>query len=156
MLTEQACDMCPPWSERVVHSGRDEHLDDGFATPSVHACVAECTVHVGKARRQDDAGGVMVLDHAAGPRAEARQLGERHIHAERPGAAAPSLHPTQEGGREHALGDKSGVEKLWVDVCGDHLGADHISAREHGARCPAFLDQNFPHRGISRDLHPET
>ena len=49
-----------PAARAVVERRGDQHLDDRLAAPAVRARVAIGAVHVGEARRDDDAGGVMV------------------------------------------------------------------------------------------------
>ena len=53
-------------------------------------------LHVGEARRHDDAGGVMLGEVASRQAGEVRQFRQRHVHAERAGAAAPLFDPLGE------------------------------------------------------------
>ena len=48
------------WREAVVEGRGNEHLDDGRPAPAVADTIAKGLVHVGQARRQDDARSVMV------------------------------------------------------------------------------------------------
>src|SRR5919109_5590934 len=100
MLTEQACDVRSRRRQRVVHGRRDDQLDDGLAAPSRHSCVAISAVHVIETRAKNNSRGVMITAIASRQRREARQLGKRHVDAERSGGAAPSLDAAKKSGIE--------------------------------------------------------
>ena len=61
--------------ERVVERGRDQHFDDRLAAPAELARIVIGAVHVGKRRRENNAGGVMIGQLTAGQGREARQFG---------------------------------------------------------------------------------
>ena len=66
VLAEQARHMAAGRRQAVVEGGRDQHFDDGLAAPAGQAGIAESAVHVAKARRDDDAGRVVVGGIVAG------------------------------------------------------------------------------------------
>ena len=81
--------------------------------------VEEGAVHVVEARADDDAGGVMLGPRLAGQAGKIRQLGERHVHAERAGAGAPVRNAPQEIRRQRRRVDEPREEQLWIEVGDD-------------------------------------
>mgnify|MGYP003576788349 CR=1 FL=1 len=91
VLAEEARHVSARRRQAVVEGRGDQHFHDRLARPAMRLRVHESEVHVGEARRDDDAGGVMLGRCPSRQAGEIRQLGERHVHAERAGAAAPIL-----------------------------------------------------------------
>ena len=87
-----------------------------YVTPTLWPGVSAASmVHVGQARRQDDARGVMVA--RARQRGKIRQLRQRDVHAEGAGAGFPRFHAR----RHRAGGTASGGTKVWNRRCGSTL-----------------------------------
>ncbi len=138
--------------QRVVERRGDDHLDDRLAAPAVPARIVIGAIHVAEARRQDDAGGVMVRRRAARQRREARQLRQRDVHAERAGAAAPAPHAVEKIRIERAVRHHRRVEELGIDV-GGHRGGRGCCVRPRAPRrSAALLDQDLAHRHVGLDL----
>ena len=156
MLAEQARDVRARWRQRVVQARRDDHLDDGLAAPAECPRVAIGPIHVTEAGPQYDAGGVMIPKIASRQRREARQLRECDVDAERAGAAAPSLHATQESRLERVFRDHLRVKQLRIDIGSNRGGADEASVGENNATRPALLDHDLPDRRTGFDLYSMT
>ena len=125
MLAEQARDVLARRRQRVVERRGDQHLDDRLPRPAVRARVEIGALHVGEARRDDDAGGVMLGELAARQAGEIRQLGKRDVHAERAGAAAPVRDALDEMPAGSAAGSISAlIEQLRIEVGDDRARAD--------------------------------
>ncbi len=107
-------------------------------------------VHVGEARRQDDAGGEVIAGF--GQRGETRQLRQRDVHAEGAGAAAPAFHAFAEVRRQRVRRHQLCVEQLRIDVRGDGVGAQRAAVVEHDAGDAVALDDDFAHTGRGLDL----
>ena len=123
MLAEQARDMGALRRQRGIERRGDQHLDDRLAAPAMFAGVVIGAVHIGERRCDDDARGMMIADLAAGQAREGRQLGQRHIHAERAGAAFPAPDAGQEIGGQGAFGNQAAEQQLGIEIGDDGLGA---------------------------------
>src|SRR5215467_12063437 len=139
-------------SERAVERRGNQHLDDWFAAPAVAAGVAEGAIHVGEARTDDDARGVVIAGLAAWQGGEARQSVERDVDAERAGAAAPMAHAAQEVGIERARRDHRRIEQARVDVRRHGLAADAAAVLEYDTCGAAALQQDLADCGAGLDL----
>ena len=86
VLHEQARDVLARRRQRGVQRRGDQHLHHRLARPAVHARIEIGALQVVERRADDDAGAVVVLRVACPGGREIRQLGQRHVHAERAGA----------------------------------------------------------------------
>jgi len=82
MLAEQAGDMRAVRRQRVIQGGRDQHLHHRILRPTRGARFIKSPVHIGQARRDDDAGCEMIA--RSRQTGEARQFRQRDIHPQRP------------------------------------------------------------------------
>src|SRR5262249_61505882 len=96
--------------------------------------------------------GVVRLWVLCGCAGEVGQLGERDVHAEAPGGAAPALDPLAEFGVERILFDELEEEDLGVDAGGDGVGLDFRSVFKRYGDGAAGFHADGSHFGVGGDL----
>ena len=130
VLAEQTRHMLPGRRQTVIQGGRNQHFHDGLLRPAAGLGIEIGLLHIGQARRDNDAGRVMIRRGLAGQAREVGQLGQGHVHAERAGAAAPMADALAE-----ILRQRRGVDQLQVQQLRIQIG-DRRCARGSSRRSP--------------------
>ena len=152
MLAKQARHMPALRRQCVVHRRRDDELNDRLLRPAPAACIAIGRVHIGEARRDDDAGRVVLGELPSRQGRKVRQFGERDVHPERAGAATPFGDLFDERRRQNGRIDEALVEQFRIDIGDDEFAAKDFAGLGHDAAGAAFFDEDFAHRTGCADV----
>src|SRR5580704_16538328 len=153
MLTEEARDMLATRRERAVECRRNDQFNDGAARPAESTSVEIGLLHIGEARRDDDARGVVFRRFASGQGGEVWQFRERDIHRKRARLATPVFHPPPESFGQGARINEVEVEELGVDPRGNGCGTDGFTLVRLNADGLTIFDKDLAHPGRKPDLH---
>jgi hypothetical protein len=151
MLTEQTCHVLSARRERAVDCRRNDQLNDRAARPAESTSVEIGLLHIGEARRDDDARGMMFRRCASGQGGEVWQFRERDIHPKRARPATPVFRPPPESFGQGARINEVEVEELGVDPRGNGCGTDGFTLVRLNADGLPILDKDlaYPRRELN-------
>ncbi len=84
---------------------------------------------------------------------EARQLGQRDIHAERPRSGLVAIHPPREFRRHVAALDQLAIEQRRPDIGRYHRRGNLLAALQPHTDRPLTIDQHLGDRSLKTDFH---
>jgi hypothetical protein len=140
MLAEQATRHACPWAQGPGRASRDQHLDDRLLGPAVALRVEIRAVHVGEARRDDDARGQVIA--ALRQHGELGQLGQRDVHPEGRAFALPVRHALLDVGLTAPL-RHSVEQQLGIDA-GDDAARRATPCRRRRRRPRGLSRRSLP------------
>jgi hypothetical protein len=131
--------------ERAVECRRNDQFNDRAARPAKSTSVEIGPLHIGEARGNDDARGVVFRRRAPWQIGKIWQFGQRDIHAKRARPATPIFHPPPESFGQGARINEVEVEELGVDPRGNGCGTDGFTLVRLNADGPPILDKDLAH-----------
>src|ERR1700732_2542881 len=153
MLAEEACHVLPARRECAVECRRNDQFNDRAARPAESTSVEIGLLHIGEARRDDDARGAVFWMCASGQIGKIRQFGQRDIHPKRARPATPAFHPPPESFRQSTRLNEMEVEKLGINPRGDGCGTDGFTLVRLNADGLPILDKDSAHPRRKPDVH---
>jgi hypothetical protein len=153
MLAEEACHVLSARRERAVECRRNDQFNDRAARPAESTSVEIGLLHIGEARRDDNARGVVFRRCASGQIGKIWQFGQRDIHTKRARRTTPVFHPSPESFGQGARINEVEVEELGVDARGDGCGTDGFTLVCLNADGAPILNKDLAHPRRKPDVH---
>ncbi len=147
--------MPPGRRHRRIHHRRDRALEDrALGRPAVLGVVVR-PLDVVEVGADVDGAPVLGAGLAARQRAEARQLGQRHVDLERGALIIDPAHRRDELGRKRSRIEETGEGHAGIGIAGHHGSAALLAARQRHAGDAAVPREDARYLGLAADLDAE-